>query len=124
MSKAGRWVASIAFVVAAAGCVDTGDEGPRLEPDTAELSADLAPYVVVSPKPSMMSHAAGLPSSGLPDDPCDCATPACLHEWVEHNVGCDVCLTFVCDGDQTAHVCASCPEAAGGPSGGDAPIIY
>lgn len=111
MRKAGRWVVSIAFLTMMAGCLEAGtDDGPRLEPDTAELSADLASYVVVSPKPSMMTSGDAVPSSGLPEDPCDCATPECLHDWLQHNIGCDVCLTFVCGGDDIAHVCASCPD--------------
>jgi hypothetical protein len=125
MSKLGMWVAAVALAVTgAAGCVAEGDdEGPRIELGTAELSADLA-HILVSPKPSMMGLGESAPAAQIPEDPCDCTTPECLHDWVELNLGCDVCLTFVCDGEPTAHACAACTGDAAGPGpGGESPDL-
>lgn len=40
-------------------------------------------------------------------DPCACHTPACLQEWVDSNLGCDVCAVVVC-GDDISHICNLC----------------
>lgn len=124
MGTIASWVAAVAIAVGA-GCVmqDGTDDGVRIEVDSTELRSDLA-YVALSPKPSLMGLGGAQPAGELPEDPCDCGTPACLHDWLELNVGCDVCLTFVCAGEPSAHVCVACPDAAGSAGdGSDAPPI-
>ncbi|HVV83210.1 MAG TPA: hypothetical protein VHE35_09020 [Kofleriaceae bacterium] len=52
---------------------------------------------------------------------CACTSDACREQYVEDNLGCDVCVTFDCGGQRTG-VCASCaerPEHASTP--GNAP---
>lgn len=44
-----------------------------------------------------------------PADPCDCAGESCRRDWVDANLGCNVCAVFVCDGDNTPHACNACP---------------
>ena len=39
---------------------------------------------------------------------CTCTTAECFDEWVADTFGCDVCATFVCDGQEVAHSCAPC----------------
>lgn len=50
-------------------------------------------------------------STDLPqqlDDPCLCTGADCLRDWVDANVGCDVCAVFVCGGDVNPHACNAC----------------
>ncbi len=52
------------------------------------------------------------------DGACACTTAECFHEWVVDNVGCDVCVAFVCDGDVVAHSCMACDDGAIHPAEG------
>ena len=58
---------------------------------------------------------ADLPQTGddyntsLPlEDPCMCEGQQCLTDWIDSNVGCDVCVAFMC-GQNTIGACAVCP---------------
>jgi hypothetical protein len=42
------------------------------------------------------------------DNPCMCDGPMCLQDWVDTNIGCDVCVAFTC-GDSVRGACAVCP---------------
>jgi hypothetical protein len=71
-------------------------EGHELEPD-----ADL---------PTFEGHELGS-EADLPqqlDDPCMCTGEACLRDWVDSHIGCDVCAVFVCEGTMGPHACNSC----------------
>ena len=39
---------------------------------------------------------------------CACTTAECFDNWVADAFGCDVCVSFVCDGQEVAHSCAAC----------------
>ena len=41
---------------------------------------------------------------------CACTSAECFEAWVVDSFGCDVCVTFVCDGEAVAHSCAACNE--------------
>ena len=41
--------------------------------------------------------------------PCDCNEDSCRSDWVETNIGCDVCVVFRCDsGRRFSHSCNTC----------------
>ena len=42
---------------------------------------------------------------------CACATNECVVEWIEQNVGCDVCAHVVCDAGMVG-ACVACPATA------------
>ena len=47
----------------------------------------------------------------LPDQApgvCECTGHACMEDWVDSNLGCDLCVAVRCPGVQTEHVCVSC----------------
>ena len=43
-------------------------------------------------------------------DACACRTADCFEAWVIDSFGCDVCVTFACEGEAVAHSCAACDE--------------
>lgn len=51
----------------------------------------------------------------LVEDPCDCATEACIDTWVDHNLGCNVCVVLYCDGHPSGHACSDCTPTVNGP---------
>jgi hypothetical protein len=42
------------------------------------------------------------------EDPCLCQGQSCLQDWIDDNIGCDVCVAFMC-GETTLGACAVCP---------------
>lgn len=42
------------------------------------------------------------------EDPCLCQGQSCLRDWIDENIGCDVCVAFMC-GEATLGACAVCP---------------
>lgn len=49
-------------------------------------------------------------SGGVASGACACRTADCFDAWVVDAFGCDVCVAFVCDGQEVAHSCAPCEE--------------
>lgn len=47
-------------------------------------------------------------AAGVPSNPCNCTDDECLRQWVDDNLGCNVCAVFTC-GDRLPHSCAPCP---------------
>lgn len=47
---------------------------------------------------------------------CACTTAECFDNWVVDAFGCDVCVTFVCDGAPVAHSCSACDQDSLRPS--------
>jgi hypothetical protein len=61
-------------------------------------------------------------SAGAGAGACACTTAECFDAWVVDAFGCDVCVSFVCDGQEVAHSCAQCdpnPLTQGEPWDGD-----
>lgn len=123
-----RWVL-IALAVGMAslgsGCLESADtDGEALiirqipRPDVHE--PDLDAYFVGSAKPSRLRGANQMSWLGdiNPDNPCDCQTFGCIDNWAETNLGCDICVTLVCDGSPVSHACHHCGDGGGG-GGGD-----
>ena len=48
-----------------------------------------------------------LPGMSGPVNPCQCPGRECLDDWVEHNFGCNVCVSYSC-GEGVNHVCTPC----------------
>lgn len=47
---------------------------------------------------------------------CACTTDECFEAWVVDSFGCDVCVSFVCDGVTVAHACSACDASPIHPS--------
>jgi hypothetical protein len=51
-------------------------------------------------------------TEGIASGACDCTTPECFESYVDESFGCDVCVSFFCDGVTVAHACAACDKNA------------
>jgi hypothetical protein len=56
--------------------------------------------------PSTASASSNTPPAEL--DPCSCEGDKCLEDWVDQNVGCDVCVVFTCGDNYYPHSCHTC----------------
>ena len=86
-------------------CDDTTLESPDLEHVDVRLPEDNLPH-------PFAPEAAG-------DDACACETNECVVEWIEEHVGCDVCVTLVCD-DGPIGGCVRCETESESDSEDDA----
>lgn len=59
---------------------------------------------------SVVEAGAQVPGEAAAGGACACTTADCFDDWVVDAFGCDVCVTFVCDGEPVAHSCAACDE--------------
>lgn len=112
------WLTGGGLVLAlCAGCVVGGDEfseppGPPAESEGFEQVVIERPSYPHGEREAFgqdFSRAAAEEQPG--EGPCSCETPDCLQEWADLNLGCDVCVSVVCDGEPGAHVCHSCAPA-------------
>ena len=55
-------------------------------------------------------------AEGIAHGACACTTAECFQSWVVDSFGCDVCVSFVCDGVTVAHACSACDEDTIRPS--------
>ncbi len=77
----------------------------RVEARPPGRLAHLGPLAAHEPTPSCQSLASE--AAGAPSNPCNCADDECLRQWVDDNLGCNVCAVFTC-GDREPHSCAPC----------------
>lgn len=112
-----RWtrIAGTLFFVLAVGCTAGADEASAPPPedtgDFEHIVLDRTSYPggersAFNPE---FSTAAAEEEPGA--GPCSCETAACLQEWADLNLGCDVCVSVVCDGEPGPHVCHACAPA-------------
>ena len=48
------------------------------------------------------------PGAEIPLDPCQCVDASCRQQWVEVNLGCNVCAVFSCGEQNIPHSCNAC----------------
>lgn len=80
------------------GTVETCDDATLESPDLEHVNV---PLPDASPTYPFAPEAAG--------DVCACETSDCVTDWIEEHVGCDVCVTLVCDDGPTGG-CVRCPS--------------
>ena len=102
---------ALAIVECDPGTVSRPDlEQIEVYPDTV-LAEPAAPDRYVGPIDQRAFEAPAL-------EACDCADDGCLIDWIDENLGCGVCATFVC-GDGPVGGCVPCPQPTdeGGAAG-------
>ena len=106
------------ILCALVGCaepVDPASSGvPRL--DTCGPSeAGLERIELEAAPPSIADDASDLApptAEVVADMPCGCGDPRCLADWLDEQVGCDVCAHVRC-GDSMVGACVRCDPSAG-----------
>ena len=58
-------------------------------------------------EPAQVGELTALPS-GTPDA-CACTTEDCVANWIDDNLGCDICVLFTCGDEPFAAGCNACP---------------
>lgn len=105
-------LAALTSFASACAQVDDGDvlddEGTAVEWPTTQTER-----IWVEGRSTAVAGSAGAVQAG--DGACACTTSACFHQWVVDNVGCDVCVAFVCDGDTVAQSCMACEDGSINP---------
>jgi hypothetical protein len=43
-----------------------------------------------------------------PNDPCACQSDQCVENWIDENLGCDICVAFSCSNLERDHYCIGC----------------
>lgn len=108
------WASVLGFAMLAGLSACAADALPEEEVGVAEISNQTAltafqfEWVSVDGR---FTRDGGKIDPGLdPVTPCDCETSDCLTEWVNDTFGCDVCVSFECNGE---HVCNPCEDSTG-----------
>lgn len=80
-------------------------------PDLADLELVEVDGVVIAEAPSGAPDTITPPGEVLAEAPsaCDCATAACIVDYIEDHFGCGLCAHIVC-GDTVVGGCVACPE--------------
>jgi hypothetical protein len=126
------WVL-VGLLLWASGCaleaVPVGEDGSEVVvvPAPQPLAGDLESFVVQSPRPAsdvwLDDDVVRLSRPDLEPvtDPCSCTSEACFDHWVDHNLGCDVCVVLYCDEMPGRHLCNHCDDGSGHDHGVDGP---
>ena len=104
---------AIAGVLALAlGCVSADFESEDLEESTA---ASPVAMEAINLQYEQITWQSGIGGDSwlnkLPDQApnvCECTGQACMEDWVDSNLGCDLCVAVRCPGVAPEHICVSC----------------
>lgn len=117
-----KWGLVLGVMVAALACADpdAGEPAPLIQvsPDLDFAGpADHEGFIIESDGPNDRAKTPMVDSQMWPHeigviDPCACSTSACLDSWVNHNLGCNVCVVLYCGDHPARHVCSDCSGAA------------
>lgn len=92
-----QWLATLVLLGAMSGCA------LEVELDEPVEQAQVPPSTGATPIDELRSeHLHPL------DDPCACETQACVDAWAEDHLGCNVCVSLVCDDTPSTHACHFC----------------
>jgi hypothetical protein len=92
-----KYLAFIVLLVTSACAGDLPAEGdPRLDPEVEAI--------VLEPGASLAD-----PADPAEPGPCDCPDAARLKAWTDEHLGCNVCVSLVCEGGTGMHACNPCP---------------
>ena len=80
---------------------DPGDDGAAVEWPTDDKERIWVDGRSLAEAGSQLPGSAGAGA-------CACTSAECFDNWVADAFGCDICVSFVCDGQEVAHSCAAC----------------
>jgi hypothetical protein len=110
MERGGLVIAGV--LALAMGCVHADFESEYV--DETEPGSAVA-MEVINVQVEQIAWDWGMEGEGwrnkLPDQEpgvCECTGHACMEDWVDSNLGCDLCVAVECPGVGTEHVCVSC----------------
>jgi hypothetical protein len=105
------FTASLALLVSLAGaCAQQDQEILEDEGTAIEWPTTQHDRIWIEGRSTVAPGAADAVQAGDGDGACACSTAECFHQWVVDNLGCDICVAFVCDGDTVAHSCMACDD--------------
>lgn len=106
------WSAVLSFALVAALSACAADESLSDEGADTELTFDTvvpafpADQEVIHIDPMLSGY--GVDDSGA--NVCDCTTGDCVVNWINDNIGCQVCVSFQCNLG-SVHACNPCDES-------------
>ncbi len=84
------------------------DDGASLSTDLGQVT-DLSAHGMASVGGAneQIGELSPLPSDT--PDACECDTEECVNQWIDQNLGCNVCVLFTCGDEPFAAGCNACP---------------
>lgn len=106
------WTSVLSFALVAALSACAAEESLSDEGSDAELSFD----TVTPPIPAnhdfiyIGDNVSGYGRDGVESNVCDCDTGDCVVNWIDDNIGCQVCVSFQCN-LASVHACNPCDDS-------------
>lgn len=106
MSKHLLSCAILAVLSSLGACAQFDSEDVADESTAIEWPTSQSERIWVDGRSLVDGTQAGQLASG--EGACACTSAECFDAWVADAFGCDVCVSFVCDGETVAHSCVAC----------------
>ena len=104
----GWGIVVVAGTLSLAGACLDAEVGEELPPEPVLLEALDLNYEQISWDRDLGGDGWRNELPGQPGELCECNGDGCYANWIDTNVGCDVCVVVRCPSQEPQHVCVSC----------------